>query len=87
MNQSGFNTSLHQLTASEIVRTIQAGKATCEDVARACLVHIEAREPDVQAWQYLNPDQVIGAARALDAGGDGGPLNGVPFGIKDIIAI
>ncbi len=85
MSQSGFNDTLHKLTASEIVRTIQVGKATCEDVARACLAHIEAREPDVQAWQYLNPEQVIATARALDEGDGGGPLYGVPFGIKDII--
>ena len=76
---------LHKLTASDIVRTIRAGKATCEDVARACLARIEAREPDVQAWQYLNPDQVLAAARALDARGGGGPLYGAPFAVKDII--
>jgi Asp-tRNA(Asn)/Glu-tRNA(Gln) amidotransferase A subunit family amidase len=85
MSQSGFNDALHKLTASEIVRTIHAGKATCEDVARACLSHIEAREPDVGAWQYVNPDQVIATARMLDEGAVGGPLYGVPFGVKDII--
>ena len=42
-------------------------------------------KPDVQAWQYLNPDQVIAAARALDARGGGGPLYGAPFAVKDII--
>jgi len=54
-------------------------------VVRACLEHIEAREPHVQAWQYLNPQQVIAAASALDKNGLRGPLAGVPFGIKDII--
>jgi amidase len=85
MSQHELTDSLHKFTASDIVRTIHAGKATCEDVARACLARIEAREPEVQAWQYLNPDQVIAAARALDKRGGDGPLYGVPFGIKDII--
>ena len=39
----------------------------------------------MQAWQYLNPQQVIAAASALDKNGLRGPLAGVPFGIKDII--
>src|SRR4029078_7300759 len=67
------------------VAAIGAGKTTCEAVVRACLDHIEAREPHVQAWQYLNPQQVIAAARWLDKNGQHGPLAGVPFGIKDII--
>jgi len=54
-------------------------------VARACLARIAEREPQVQAWQYLDPQQVIAAARMLDRGSARGPLFGVPFGAKDII--
>jgi Asp-tRNA(Asn)/Glu-tRNA(Gln) amidotransferase A subunit family amidase len=79
------STKLNELTATEIVAAVGAGKTTCEAVVRACLEHIEAREPHVQAWQYLNPQQVIAAASALDKNGLRGPLAGVPFGIKDII--
>ncbi len=79
------STKLNELTATEIVAAIGAGKTTCEAVVRACLEHIEAREPHVQAWQYLNPQHVIAAASALDKNGLRGPLAGVPFGIKDII--
>ena len=79
------STKLNELTATEIVAAIGAGKTTCQAVVRACLEHIEAREPHVQAWQYLNPQQVIAAASALDKNGLRGPLAGVPFGIKDII--
>jgi amidase len=76
---------LHEWTASEIVRAVDAGKVNCEEVARACLERIEAREPQVLAWQYLNPDRVLEQARALDRSPKRGPLQGVPFGIKDII--
>jgi amidase len=76
---------LNELTASEIAAAVSSGKTTCEAVARACLERIEAREPQVLAWQYLNPDQVIVQAKALDQSGKRGPLIGVPFAIKDII--
>ena len=71
---------LHRLTATEIVQAIQGGKSTCEAVTRACLTHIEEREPDVQAWQYLDPDLAIAQSRILDQSGRRGPLQGVPVG-------
>ena len=77
--------SLNQLTASQIVMAIAERKTTAEAVARACLDHIAAREPQVEAWQFLDPDLVLKQARALDAGGKIGPLQGVPVGMKDII--
>ena len=76
---------LNELTATEIVRLISAGEATCEAVVRACLERIGQREPEVGAWYYLNPEQVIAKAREIDKGSRRGPLIGVPFGIKDII--
>jgi Asp-tRNA(Asn)/Glu-tRNA(Gln) amidotransferase A subunit family amidase len=78
-------TPLNELTATEIVEAVSSKKTTCEAVARACLERIAAREPEVQAWHYLNPEQVIAQARALDASGRRGALLGVPFCAKDII--
>lgn len=77
--------ALNQLTASEIVRAVSTKKTTAEAVARACLEHIHAREPQVGAWHFLDPDLVIKQAKALDASGKFGPLQGVPVGMKDII--
>ncbi len=85
MPASGTARPIHEWTASEIARAVNAGTITCESVARACLARIEAREPQVLAWQYLNPDRVLEQARALDRSPKRGPLQGVPFGIKDII--
>jgi Asp-tRNA(Asn)/Glu-tRNA(Gln) amidotransferase A subunit family amidase len=82
MDQPGIVTKLFDLTATEIVAAVHAGKTTCEAVARAC---IELREPEVQAWQYLDRELVLKQAAALDKSGKRGPLSGVPFGIKDII--
>lgn len=77
--------SLNELTASEIALSVASGKATAEAVARACLERITEREPWVQAWQFLDRDLVLTQARALDAGGRKGPLQGVPIAMKDII--
>jgi amidase len=78
-------TRLNELTATQIAEAVTTGKTTCEAVVRACLERIALREPEVQAWHYLNPEPVIEYARALDKSGRRGPLIGVPFGIKDII--
>jgi Asp-tRNA(Asn)/Glu-tRNA(Gln) amidotransferase A subunit family amidase len=75
----------NELTASEIVAAVGSGRLTCESVVRACLDRIAAREPDVQAWASLAPDQALAAAREIDRHGARGPLAGVPFGVKDII--
>ena len=52
---------------------------------RACLDRIAAREAEVGAWAYVDPDTALAAARAFDQSGRRGPLAGVPFGVKDII--
>ena len=76
---------LNELTATQIAAAIAAGSTSCEAVTRACLERIAARDQQVLAWQYMNPEQVIAQARAIDKSGKRGPLAGVPFGIKDII--
>ena len=78
-------THLHELTATEIVQAIHGGRTTAVAVAEACLLHIESRDADVQAWEYLDPGLVLEQARALDRAGGMGPLQGVPVGLKDII--
>lgn len=78
-------TPLNELTASEIIFALNSGATTCEAVLRACLERIEAREPEVGAWQSLRATAAVEEARALDRNGRLGALTGVPFGVKDII--
>lgn len=85
MDASIRSRPLNELTASEMVAAVAAGTATCEAIAHACLDRIEAREPQVLAWQHLDRKHVLAQARRLDRSGARGPLHGVPFGIKDII--
>src|SRR5262245_33609944 len=78
-------TALIELTATQIVCEIKAGRLTSEAVVRACLDRVAERETEVSAWAHVDPDHAIAAARALDRAGCTGPLGGVPFGVKDII--
>jgi Asp-tRNA(Asn)/Glu-tRNA(Gln) amidotransferase A subunit family amidase len=77
--------ALNALTASEIVRAVASGEATCEAVARACLERIDTRETDIHAWASVDPELALARARELDRGPPRGPLHGVPVGVKDII--
>lgn len=76
---------LTKLSALEIAAAIDAGETNCETVTCALLERIEEREPDVEAWEYLDPDAAVAAAKALDAGQSKGLIHGVPLGVKDII--
>jgi amidase len=75
----------HTLTATEIVAAVQGGEITCESVAQACLDRVAERDPDVQAWEFVDPENVLRHARAIDKNSTKGVLAGVPFGVKDII--
>jgi Asp-tRNA(Asn)/Glu-tRNA(Gln) amidotransferase A subunit family amidase len=77
------------LPAAEAARAIADGELLAEELVDACLRTIEAREPDVQAWQALDAAHVREQARAAEetrrGGGFVGPLHGVPVAIKDNI--
>src|ERR1700679_3332634 len=76
---------LTDLAAGEIVAQIAAGETTCEAVVRDCVARIAERDDVVKAWVNFDADHAIAQARALDRGKRGGPLHGVPIGVKDII--
>ncbi|MSP95797.1 MAG: amidase [Betaproteobacteria bacterium] len=82
-------TRLEWLSASDAARAIHDGLISSEQLVDACLARIEAVEPAVQAWQYLDPKHARAQARARDLdrmeGRSIGPLHGVPVGVKDII--
>ncbi len=60
----------------------RVARGECEELTwwHACQARIEAREPDIQAWEYLMPPT---STEILP--GPGQLLRGVPVGIKDII--
>lgn len=74
------------LDATALSAALRAGQTTATAIAEAYLDRIAAREAEVRAFEYLNPEQVLRAAHALDRAGATGPLAGVPLGVKDVIA-
>src|SRR5499426_1135855 len=78
-------TNLNELSCTDIVHGIAAGKFTAEAVTRDCLERIKAREDAVKAWATVDADHALAQARALDRGLRRGALHGVPIGVKDVI--
>jgi Asp-tRNA(Asn)/Glu-tRNA(Gln) amidotransferase A subunit family amidase len=82
-------TQLNWLSASDAARAIHDGAISSEQLVEACLARIREVEPEVQAWQFLDPEHALVQARARDQdrreGRAIGPLHGIPVGIKDII--
>lgn len=75
---------LNQLSATEAARRIAARTLRIEDLVRACLERIDAREPTVQAWEHVDSAGALKRAREFDRGPSGGLLHGLPVGAKDI---
>lgn len=78
--------SLEVLTLRDRLAT---GSVRAVEIAKACLAQIALREPEVQAWAWLDEDHILAEAARLDAlratGRPVGPLHGLPIGLKDII--
>lgn len=78
-------TAIHELCLTEAAKLIAAREISSRDLTAACLARIEAREGDVGAWEYLDPELAMKQAKERDAAPSRGLLHGVPVGIKDII--
>jgi Asp-tRNA(Asn)/Glu-tRNA(Gln) amidotransferase A subunit family amidase len=75
----------YELTATECLQAIAAGKLTAEKWVASCLERIRAREEQVLAWEHLNAEGALARAREIDRAGRRGLAAGMPFGAKDII--
>ena len=77
------------LDALEIRDAIERRATTARAVTEACLARVDAAEPGIGAFAFLDRRLALAAADAVDAGRRAGalpgPLHGVPVGIKDII--
>ncbi|MFT5644175.1 MAG: Asp-tRNA(Asn)/Glu-tRNA(Gln) amidotransferase A subunit family amidase [Janthinobacterium sp.] len=73
------------LSARAMVQHMARRDFSAEALVRACLERIEAHEPHVRAWQFLDPALALAQARRLDAGAATGALHGLPIGVKDLM--
>jgi aspartyl-tRNA(Asn)/glutamyl-tRNA(Gln) amidotransferase subunit A len=83
-------TSLHDLSATDLIAGYKAGQFTPTEVMEDVLAHVAAWEPHIKALYLFDPDGARKAAKAsTDRWQKGEPthtLDGVPVTIKDNIA-
>lgn len=77
-------TRLNELSGREGVTGVAEGRFTVEALVRAHLEHIDANDVALKAWQFIDHDLALAAARAADVGD--GAARGLLVGIKDVIA-
>ena len=74
-------------SARAIAAAVHAGERSAVDVLDQHLATLEAREPEVHAFNLVTADAARAAATEIDrrvaAGEDPGPLAGVPVAVKD----
>ncbi|QIY74126.1 amidase [Streptomyces sp. RLB1-33] len=76
-------------TLSALTAAVAGGELSAAEVIAGALERLDRTESDVRAWVRVDRDGALGAARELDAVPvpSGGPLRGVPVGVKDIIDV
>ncbi|HEX6312089.1 MAG TPA: Asp-tRNA(Asn)/Glu-tRNA(Gln) amidotransferase subunit GatA [Acidimicrobiia bacterium] len=74
-------------TALDLAADVRAGRRSARSVVDAHLAAIEAREPELHAFNHVMADEARASADAVDAavarGDDPGALAGVPVALKD----
>lgn len=79
------------LTATQAAAAIRAGTLSSEALVLACLARIDALDGDLKAWAFIDRDDALARARAVDRraaeGLASGPLLGVPVAVKDVIDV
>ena len=74
-------------SAIEIAGQVRGGSVQAAEVVEQHLTRIEAREPEIHAFNLVMADDARARAEAIDAmvaaGRDPGPLAGVPIALKD----
>ena len=80
---------VHLRSIAELAPLIAAGTLSSEELTRACLREIDARNGELRAFITVTADEALKQARALDAetgaGRNRGPLHGIPISLKDLI--
>ena len=75
---------LHELGAAQAAALLQRRELKAEDLVRACLERVAARDDALHAFTHVDAVSALAQARALDAGPVRGPLHGLPLGVKDL---
>ena len=78
-----MNSDAYSLTATEALRRIETGALSPVEWITSCQERIRQREPEIQAWAYINEHVKSDAEERVRRGV--GPS--IPIGVKDIIDV
>jgi aspartyl-tRNA(Asn)/glutamyl-tRNA(Gln) amidotransferase subunit A len=82
--------SLHTLTMRELREKLRRGEVSAREVTQSLLDRIRAVDDKLKAYLWLNPDDAMTQADAVDRSGatkNGKSLAGIPIAIKDVINV
>ncbi|GAA5077611.1 amidase [Streptomyces similanensis] len=86
MGKPDPSTALWQRSATELAAAIRTREVSSEELVRSCLNRIAETNPRLNALVDVRPEEALAAARRADAqvaaGGELGPLHGIPVSIK-----
>lgn len=78
-------------SAQAMTGALTRGEISAEEIARAALERISARDAEIGAFTDITADRALAEARAVDraraAGHKLGPLAGVPYAVKNLYAV
>ena len=80
--------AIHRMSATELVGRVRRKELSPVEVAEATLRHVEALNPELNAFCTLTPEIAMAQAREAESAvmrGEAGPLCGVPFSVKDLL--
>jgi aspartyl-tRNA(Asn)/glutamyl-tRNA(Gln) amidotransferase subunit A len=82
--------SLHTLTIHELRERLRRGEVSARETTQALLDRIQAVDGKLKAYLWVNPDDALAQAAAIDRSGvakNGKLLGGIPIAIKDLINV
>jgi aspartyl-tRNA(Asn)/glutamyl-tRNA(Gln) amidotransferase subunit A len=83
--------ALDRASVRELGRMLRAGETTSVELTRHALDRLDTIGRRLNAVVTLLPERALAAAQRADAelraGVDRGPLHGIPYGVKDLIAV
>ncbi|AOS46328.1 Glutamyl-tRNA(Gln) amidotransferase subunit A [Lacunisphaera limnophila] len=82
---------LAYLSATDLTGLLGSGQLSSVELVQSCLARVQAVDGRVRAFNSRDEAGALAAARASDerraAGQARGPLDGIPVGLKDVIAV
>lgn len=86
-----MSSELFSLPITRLAAVLEAGEASAVELLQAVIARTKAVEPRIRAFNSFDEAEALAQAAAADArraaGRALGPLDGIPFGLKDVIAV